>query len=159
MSPYLLLFFGMLLIFLEFYVPGAVMGVCGGLMVFVSIILFAMQSQSIGFTLLYIIGAIVSLVILFKFALWRIRTAKPGQSIFSDSSQEGFFASHVDTSVIGKKGIVDTDLKPSGHIIVDGKRLQAISQSGYITKGSEVLVIGGQEANLIVKLSKKETLA
>lgn len=159
MSPYLLFILGMLLIFLEFYVPGAVMGVCGGAMVFISIVLFAMQSQSIVFTLLYIIGVVICLAFLFKFALWRIRTAKPGQSIFSDSSQEGFVASQVDTSVIGKKGIVDTDLKPSGHVIVDGKRLQALSQSGYITKGSEVIVIGGQEASLIVKLSNKETLS
>lgn len=151
MSPYLLLLLGLLLIFLEFYVPGAVMGVCGGIMVFISIVLFALQSQSVILTLFYIIGVIICLVILFKFALWRIRTAKPGHSIFSDSSQEGFVASHFDTLAIGKKGIADTDLKPSGHIIVDGKRLQAISQSGYIIKGSEVIVIGGQEASLIVK--------
>jgi membrane-bound serine protease (ClpP class) len=159
MSPYLLLFLGMLLIFLEFYVPGAIMGICGGAMVFISIILYAMQSQSLVFTLLYIAGTIVCLALLFKFALWRIRSAKPAHSIFSDSSQEGFIASHVDISVIGKKGIVDTDLKPSGHIIVDGKRLQARSQSGYITKGSEVVVIGGQEASLIVKPVTKEPLA
>lgn len=151
MSPYLLLFLGLLLIFLEFYVPGAVMGICGGLMVFISIVLFALQSQSVLLTLFYIICVIVCLGFLFKFALWRIRTAKPGRSIFSDSSQEGFVASHFDTLAIGKKGIADTDLKPSGHIIVDGKRLQAISQSGYIIKGSEVIVIGGQEASLIVK--------
>lgn len=159
MSPYVLLILGMLLIFLEFYVPGAVMGICGGAMVFVSIILFAMESQSILLTLLYTTGVVICLVLLFKFALHRIRTAKPGQSIFSDSSQEGYVASHVDKSVIGKNGIVDTDLRPSGHIIVDGKRLQALSQSGYITKGSEITVIGGQESSLIVKHSKKETLS
>lgn len=157
MSPFLLLILGLVLIFLEFYVPGAIMGVCGGMMVFISIVLFAMESQSIAYTLLYIVIVICALVALFKFALWRIRTAKPNSSIFSDSSQEGYVASRFDASAIGKKGIVDTDLRPGGHIIVDGKRVQALSQSGYIVKGSEVIVIGGQEANLIVKLFHKET--
>lgn len=159
MSPYLLCFLGMLLIFLEFYIPGAVIGICGGIMVFTSIVLFAMQSKSILFTLLYIAAVVICLVLLIKLALWRIRSARPGSSIFSDSSQEGFFASHFDITAIGKEGVVDTDLKPSGHIIVEGKRLQAISQSGYITKGTKVIVIGGQEASLIVKASKKETFS
>lgn len=156
MSPYILFILGLLLVFIEFYIPGAVMGICGGLMIFASIILFAMQSQSpaaIGF---FIIGAIICLGLLVKFALWRIRTAKSGFSIYSNADQEGFVASHFDKTAIGKKGIVDTDLKPGGHVIVDGKRMQALSQSGYITKGDEVIVIGGQEESLIVKLSKKE---
>lgn len=158
MIPYILLLLGLVLILFEFYLPGAVMGICGGIIVFVSIILFAIQSESaiaLGF---FIIGAIVCLVLLVKFALWRIRTAKPGGfSIYSGADQEGYVASHFDASAIGKKGIVDTDLKPGGHIIVDGKRMLALSRSGYVSKGNEVIVIGGQEESLIVKLSKKET--
>lgn len=156
MNPFILLLLGLLLIFLEFYVPGAIMGIAGGLMVFTSIIFFAMQSESSIAIALFIIGAAICLVFLVKFALWRIRTAKPGFSIYSADDQEGYVASHFDSTAIGKTGIVDTDLKPGGHIIVDGKRMQALSQSGYLTKGTEVIVIGGQEESLIVK-RKKET--
>jgi membrane-bound ClpP family serine protease len=157
MSPWILLAIGFLLIFLEFYIPGAIMGVSGGVLVFVSIILFAIQNQSPVAITLYIIGTAIALGLLIKFALWRIRTAKPDYSIYSDKDQEGYQASAFDASAIGKKGIVITDLKPGGHIMIEGKTMQAISQSGYITKGSEVIVIGGQEESLIVKLSKKET--
>lgn len=157
MNPFVLLLLGLLLIFLEFYLPGAIMGIAGGIMVFTSIILFALDSESPLLTVLYGFGACVSLALLIKFAIWRIRTARPGASIYSDASQDGFQASQFDVTAIGKIGVVVTDLKPGGHIVVDGKRMQAISQSGYITKGSQVLVVGGQEESLIVKFHKKET--
>lgn len=158
-NPYILLLLGLLLVFVEFFIPGAIMGICGGAMILASIILFAVQSQSLVATVLFAIGSVIGLIVLIKFALWRIRTAKPGYSIYSNADQEGFVASHYDSSAIGKRGVVDTDLKPGGHIIVDGKRLQAISQSGYITKGTEIIVIGGQEESLIVKLCKKDNLS
>ncbi len=154
MNAYIILFLGLLLVLLEFYIPGAIMGIFGGLLIFASIVIFAIQSQSVIFSFLFGIGAIVCLVLLIKFALWRIRTSTSIFSIYSNADQEGYVASHYDASAVGKKGIVDTDLKPGGHIIVDGKRMLAISQSGYIAKGSEVIVIGGQEESLIVKLKK-----
>lgn len=153
---FLLLIIGLFLILLEFYLPGAVMGVTGGLLVFASVIIFAMHSDSVLPVVLYLLITGTCLGVLIKFALWRIKSAKPEYSIYSDDDQAGYQASSFDASVIGKTAIVVTDLKPGGHILVDGKRLQAISQSGYIVKGKEVIVIGGQEESLIVKLSKKE---
>ena len=157
MTPFILLIFGLLLIFIEFYIPGAIMGIVGGLMVFTSIIMFAMQSQSPWEIAIYVVVVGIVLGYLIKFAIWRIRTAKPDYSIYSDDNQNGFQASSFDSTAIGKHGVVVTDLKPGGHILVDGKRLQAISQSGYLIKGTEVLVISGQEESLIVKPIKKET--
>jgi membrane-bound serine protease (ClpP class) len=156
MTPWIFLVLGFLLIFVEFYIPGAIMGVTGGVMVFAGVILFAMQTDSPWAIAAFVIGTGVALAALVKFALWRIRTARPESSIYSDASQDGYEASSFDAAAIGKTGTVVTDLKPGGHILVDGKRLQAISQGGYITKGSEVVVVGGQEESLIVK--KKDTL-
>lgn len=157
MTPFILLAIGLVLIFIEFYLPGAIMGVTGGALVFGSLIMFAMQSGSPLAITAYVICVGLVLAGLVKFAMWRIRTAKPDQSIYSDDAQVGYQASSFDASMIGKKGIVVTDLKPGGHILVDGKRLQAISQSGYLVKGAEVLVLGGQEESLIVKHVKKDT--
>ena len=157
MTPFILLFFGLLLILLEFFIPGAVVGTIGGMMVVASIVLFAMQSQSPLWISVYSIGTIVLIGLLIKFALWRIPRAKAGQSIYLKGDQAGYQASSFDVSVIGKQGVVVTDLKPGGHILVDGKRLQAISQSGYLVKGTEVVVLGGQEESLIVKRVTKDT--
>lgn len=151
MLPFILLAVGLLLIFLEFFLPGGVMGTIGALVVLASVALFAMQTDSMVLILLYTIGSIVSVALLFRFALWRIRHGEPGKTIYSDDDQEGFTASVFDKEAIGKIGIVDTDLRPGGHIIVEDKRHSAISRSGYIPKGEKVKVLGGEGESLIVK--------
>lgn len=156
MDPYLLWAVGLLMIFLEFYLPGGIMGTLGTVVVLASIVVFAMQYDSPLAIILYTIGTIVSTVLLFKFALWRIRHAKPERSIYSEGDQEGYVASAYDASTIGKMGIVQSDLKPGGHVLVEGKKHGAISKSGYITKGSEVMVLDGEGESLIVKHYRKE---
>ncbi len=154
-SPYILLVLGYLLIFLEFYLPGAVLGILGGILLFISLLLFIVEGGTFLGSALYLVLVLAGLIILVKFTMWRIRSAKPGSSIYSNDAQTGYVASSFDATAIGKKGIVDTDLKPGGHIIVDGRRHQAISLSGYITKGSEVHVVDGQEESLLVTAIKK----
>jgi|EndMetStandDraft_9_1072997.scaffolds.fasta_scaffold368221_1 membrane-bound serine protease (ClpP class) len=154
--PFVLWAVGLLLIFIEFYVPGAVMGISGGILIFVSVFMFANQTQAPLWIALYVLGAIASVALVIKYALVRIRTAKPNRSIYSNHDQEGYVASKYDHSAIGKRGIVLSDLKPGGYILIDGKQHQALSQSGYLVKGTEVLVIGGQEESLIVKNIKKD---
>lgn len=151
MGPLILLVIGFLLVFLEFYLPGAVMGIAGGVFILASMILFAMQTDSPLAITLFVIVICVAMVVLVKFAIWRIRTARPQRSIYSNNAQDGYQAVAYDASAIGKEGIVLTDLKPGGFIIVEGKQQPAISKEGYLSKGTKVKVIGGTESNLIVK--------
>lgn len=155
MISLILFFIGLLLILIEFYLPGAIMGVLGGIALLASIILLA-QTQSWWVVLLFSLVVIISVIFLVRFALWRIVHAKPGSSIYLHQDQEGYQASSYDADAIGKIGIVMSDLKPGGYIIIDGKQHQAISLTGYTTKGEKVLVVSGQEESLIVKSITKE---
>lgn len=155
MNPFILLAIGFLLVFLEFYLPGAIMGIAGGVFILASLILFAMQTESPLAIALFVIGIFVAMVFLIKFAVWRIRTTKPQRSIYSNAAQNGYQAVAYDASAIGKEGVVLTDLKPGGFIIVEGKQLPAISEEGYLTKGTKVKVIAGTESNLIVRKEQK----
>lgn len=152
MSPFILLAIGFLLVFLEFYLPGAIMGIAGGGFILASLILFAMQTSSPLAITVFVVGICLGLVLLVKFAIWRIRTAKPQRSIYSNASQDGYQAVSYDASAIGKEGIVLTDLKPGGFILVEGKQQPAISKEGYLSKGTKIKVIGGEESNLIVRM-------
>ncbi|CUI16515.1 putative membrane-bound serine protease [Candidatus Protochlamydia naegleriophila] len=157
MTPFLLLFIGLLLILIEFYIPGAVMGVLGSIFVLVSILLFASQTNSLLAIVFFVLGTILCVGLLIRFALWRIVRAKPEYSIYLNEDQEGYQASSFDQEAIGKIGVVLSDLKPGGYILIDGKQHQAISLTGYIPKGEHVEVVSGQEESLIVKISNKET--
>lgn len=151
MTPFILVLLGLFLILVEFYIPGAIMGILGGISILTGIVLFASESSSLLATVLFVLVSAASVGLLIRFALWRIVHAKPEYSIYSDSSQEGYLASTYDKSAIGKTGVVLADLKPGGYILIEGQQYPAISISGYISKGEHVLVISGQEQSLLVK--------
>jgi membrane-bound serine protease (ClpP class) len=156
MLPFYLAAIGYLLIFLEFFLPGAILGTLGGISLVVSIYYFAIIYPFPLWIVLYVLGIILLLPLVFKFALWKIRTAKPDYSIYSGYDQEGYVASTYDKTAIGKVGTVLTDLKPGGHILIEGKKHAAISMSGYVPKGEEIIVVSGDGESLNVKLHKKE---
>src|SRR5262245_55552570 len=115
MLPFILWILGLLLILIEFYLPGAIMAIGGGILIIFSIILFATKWQSPLIVGLYVICVATSVGLIIKYALWRIRTARPERSIYSNAYQEGYVASKYDKNAIGKKGIVLSDLKPGGY--------------------------------------------
>jgi len=147
---FVLLAIGLILIFLEFFLPGGIIGAAGSILLLLSIAFFSMNSDSLTAIILYIIAVVVVVIVLIKFALWRIKKSGPKKSIFLQSDQEGFIASGFEKEYIGKQAVAFTDLKPAGHIVVEKKRVQAVSKAGYIIKGTEVMVIGGDGAHLIV---------
>ncbi|MGK5595016.1 MAG: NfeD family protein [Parachlamydiaceae bacterium] len=147
MMPFILLLTGLLLIFLEFYLPGAVMGTAGSLLILASLFLAVIQFQSVWLIAFFFILVSCSVIGIIKYALWKIPRSK---SIYLKSDQEGYVASTYDKSAIGKKAIVLSDLKPGGYILLDGKQEQAISESGYISQGEEVTVVRGEGESLIV---------
>lgn len=147
----ILLGIGLFLIFLEFFLPGGVIGIAGGIFVFLSIIVFAVKAGSIWSLILYLVISGVLILCVMKYALWRIRHNKAGKGFYLDRDQAGYIAAQFDPKLIGKKGIAVSDLKQSGFIVVDGKRYQALSKTGYIAQGTEVIVVGGSGAYLHVK--------
>jgi membrane-bound ClpP family serine protease len=150
MLPFFLLTIGCFLIFCEFYLAGLVVGTLGGVLVFASIILFAIQYESTIALMAYIIIVGIILFYLCKFALWKVRATKSKSSLYSENNQEGFIAATFDKSTIGKVGVVIADLKPGGYILIEGKKHAAISLSGYLPNGSVVRVIGGEGESLTV---------
>ena len=154
--PFILVILGLVLILFEFYLPGAILGILGGISILSGVILFASQTSSFIAIALFIGGTAVAVGILIRFAIWRITHAKPQYSIYSNDNQEGYQASSFDKTAIGKVGVVTADLKPGGYILIEGNQHPAISLSGYIGKGEHVTVTGGQEQSLMVIRSKKE---
>lgn len=150
MISFFLLMIGLLLIFLEFYLPGAILGIIGGVMIVLSIILFAIQTQSVWGVIFYSVASIALLLILVKFAIWKIKRNKEGEGIYLGADQEGYVAVSFAKELIGKHGIALTDLRPSGFVLIEEKRLQAVAKVGFIDKESQVTVVGGEGGHLIV---------
>lgn len=139
---------GLLLIYLEFFVPGGILGILGGVAFIISIGLFFLESGRLWHSILFIVVMIILLILTIRLALWKIKQ-KP--EMFAQDEQSGYVASSFDESLIGKEGEALTNLKPSGHIMVEGNRHQAVSESSYIKKGESIKIVGGEGARLICR--------
>ena len=58
MFPYLMVIAGLVLIFFEFYLPGAILGVLGAICIAVAVALFVVASHSLFASVLFIAGII-----------------------------------------------------------------------------------------------------
>ena len=146
----LLTFVGIFLIFLEFFLPGAIFAVLGTLTILVSLGIFFVQYPAV-WGIIYVSIVLIAIFATCQFALWRLKCSSKKGNFYHGEDQEGYVASSFDQSLIGKEGIVSTELKPAGHIIVDNNLCQALSESGFISKGVTVQVVGGKGSHLIVQ--------
>ena len=138
---------GLVLIYLEFFMPGGILGVLGGIAFIASTVLFVLAAE-MWYSALFIAVMIVLLILTIRLALWKIKQ-KP--EMFARDEQSGYVASRFDQALIGKDGEALTNLRPSGHVILEGNRYQAVSESGYIKKGEAVKIIRGEGARLICR--------
>lgn len=157
MISIVMLIIGLTLIYSEFFLPGGIMGSSGALLIISAIVFYSMESEELSSVLAFCLLSIFSTVLTIYIALRTLKLGKKENSLYNAESQEGFHSSSFENQLIGKKGFAKTDLKPSGHVLIDGKSQQALSKSSYIEKGSAVEVIAGQGAYLIVKPHKEDS--
>jgi membrane-bound serine protease (ClpP class) len=72
----------------------------------------------------------------------RTRTAEPG---------EGTPVADAEESLIGRTAVAETILRPSGAIRIDGRRVHATAETGFIAKGAKVKVVGTVGMNVVVR--------
>ncbi len=139
---------GLVLVYLEFFLPGGILAVFGTCALIAALAYFGYQGQSFFAVLLAFFGLLALVAIVCKVALWRVRASK---TIHLKDDQSGYVACSFDPALIGREGTALSDLKPSGHISVDGQSWHALSETGYIAKGASVIVSGGAGSHLKVK--------
>lgn len=67
------------------------------------------------------------------------------------STEEGYVSSTVHSRLIGKQGIALTDLRPSGFILVDDVKYDALSDGKIIKKDSMIEIAHIDGSNIIVR--------
>ncbi len=149
-------FFGLILIYIEFFIPGGIMGLIGGLLLAGSVVIILISDLGALPLLFFIAAVFAALIAVIKLALWQVRRTGKKGTVFLESDQAGFTASFYDKNLIGSLGKAESDLRPAGYVSIDGKSYQAISKGNFISKGSDIQVLGGEGARLIVKEKTKE---
>lgn len=157
---------GLILIVVEFFViPGfGFIGITGIILAFSSLILVSINNQVFDFTFvssekleqtLLLTGISSCGVVIIAISLGR----KMLQSSYFKKislqeqllSQDGFTVNQLDKSLSIKSGIAQTDLKPSGKVMIEGKVYNAYTSGEYIEKGHPIVVIEQSMGSLKVK--------
>ncbi len=146
---------GFVAIFLEFFLPGALFALIGGILVISGVACFSLTDASLYYKIVYFTVNMLGVGLLCKLALWMFRSRKQDH-LFLEGTQEGYTSHFLDKQFFGKSAEAQTDLKPSGHILVDGLVLQAISEREYIQKGKKIEIVTGRGAYYVVRETLEE---
>lgn len=143
---------GMSLILAEFIVPGMVCGVLGTTLVIASVVLgcYTYPEYSAMIVIGELLGVFVS-VVLGMYMMARTRAARRLVLGTSQQQDAGWVASESDMSLMGAEGMAYTKLRPAGTIVVNGKRIDAVSNGGFIDKGARIHVLEVHGSRVVVE--------
>lgn len=135
-----LMVLGLALIMLEIIVPGGIVGVFGGLCLLAAVGFayndFGLEGAILAFGI-GLVGLVASLWFEFKI----LPKTPAGKRFFlQDKISSTSQTTEGNDSMIGKEVSTVTALAPSGYIILDGKKLEAVSRSGFLDKGTLVRI-------------------
>ena len=146
---------GVVLLAFEVFLPGAVLGVAGGLaMAGGCALAFGRFGAGGGLLATGAALALLGLALYAEFVL--LPRTRFGRKLFVHSTVHATSQPPLAPAaeIVGKSALTLTRLAPSGYVEVDGKRYEAFSQSGHAGKGATLQVIGVDNFRLIVTQSK-----
>lgn len=144
----LLVVAGLLLLFLETILPGLIAGSIGMLLL-IAAVAYAYLEISLragNATLLIVVTALIAGTVLWiKF--------------FPDSAVARLFVSkgaigHIGAErpeLLDQTGVAFTDLRPAGTALINGKRVDVVTEGGFIQKGATLKVIEVEGMRVVVR--------
>jgi membrane-bound serine protease (ClpP class) len=139
------------LIYVEFFVPGGILAILALAAALVGTVLISIGPYGwLAGVIYFVVLGLLSIVVCYA-AIKKMKKSASKDSFFLSKDQQGYVVSSLDKNMIGKKGVAFSDLKPSGHIMIEGQAFQAVSERGYISKGAEVEIIALGPSYFIIK--------
>ena len=153
MTLIILLFaIGIFLLATEVVIPGGILGLAGGALLFAGCVAsFVTLGTTEG--IIAIVFALLAAGIVF-FIQFKLLPKTPfGKRFFLHREISGSSTALGDEArdLIGKTATSVTVLSPSGYVTIGGKRYEAVSQSGQIPAGAELIVTAANHFQITVR--------
>lgn len=152
--PLSLVVAGLILIGVEFLLPGAIVGTIGALLGLIGLAMAA--SHGLGEFLLlaavFVVGIGAELLLfrrLMPDLAARLGLANPTVDPGAAVPGPGAFA-----ALIGREGVALTALAPTGSVEVAGRRVEATSADGFLDKGTAVAVTDTSPGGVVVRRAR-----
>jgi membrane-bound serine protease (ClpP class) len=131
---------GMILMAAELIIPGGILGIFGGALIFCAVVLgfFIFEMP---YSMLAAIGIIVGSFIVFLIWMRVLPQTSIGKSLTLAKDGQDFKATEDFRELLNQSGQAETDLRPAGIALIDGERMDVVSESDWIEKGSKIKVV------------------
>lgn len=147
---------GILLISLEVFLPGGILGILGGIVVGIGVWLVY---QEFGGAVAIWSGVLILLALLTLICIEVsiVRRTKVGKALLLQATQQGRTTTReTQAQLVGERGVTLTVLSPSGSVRINGEIYEAISEDGYIARDEEIRVVSQGNFRLVVERVKED---
>jgi len=152
MAIVLLTVTGMVLIAVDFYLPGFVLGSIGVVLMLVATAVYYSDTSSIDKTIMLFCTEVALGIGTGYASIKYFPKTAAGKKMILAETQTGVRAhSQQPGDWVGREGVAQTILRPAGVALVDGKRLDVVAESGMIESGTPIRIIAVHENRLVVK--------
>ena len=140
---------GIFFILCEIFLPGGIIGMIGCLFVSAAIVIAFTHDVALGVYLL--VGSILFGAVGFWAWLKYLPKIPGANRIFhNDDAAEWSGTDKKNPSLLGKEGKTQTVLRPSGFAMIDGERVDVVTEGGMIEEDRKVKVIEVEGNRIVV---------
>ena len=148
---------GVIMILLEFVLPGGVCGGIGTLLLIISTIMGCITYPDAA--LFIVVGELFGAIFCVFFGILVI--GRTGLANFlrlnaAQNQEEGWVDTPSELTLMGRTGTVLSALRPAGIILVDDKRINAVSDNAFIDKDAAIKVVEVQGNRIVVEPTEME---
>ncbi|MCP4775901.1 MAG: hypothetical protein GY880_16840 [Planctomycetaceae bacterium] len=143
---FLLLAIGLFAVVLELFVPSAgILGIVAGILIVTSVVLGFMESVSYGVIVLTAAVVTIPGLLALMVKVWPY-TPLGKRILLKDLKPEDVLPNYIENKeqkerLEGQLGIAQTKMLPSGIVMVDGEKFDAVSEGFAVEKGDAIRVI------------------
>lgn len=148
----LLFIAGAILILLEIFLPGGIIGLLGLGAIIASLFLAAGSFTVMAVSLLIASAVSITAFILLTRVLGkRMKFFKKFVLNDSTNTENGYVSNQTRMDLIGKVGVTFTPLRPAGTVIIDDERLDVVSEGSFTEKDKKVKVVKVEGSRIVVR--------
>lgn len=146
-------FLGVILLAIEiFVIPGfGITGILGILGIVAGIFMSFGISNIAQATLVVFVSLISDIILIIILARFILKSKGFKNKIALETDTAGYHSSISYDDLLGLEGITETFFRPSGNIIIDGKKYDAITEGEFINKGAKIKVILVEGNKIVIK--------
>jgi membrane-bound serine protease (ClpP class) len=153
MSPvylfFLLLASGLVLLAIEIFMPGGILGVLGGMALFGAIV--AGFTAFPGYGLFVAVGIVLlaGLVLVLWIKIFPHTGVGKRMTVATDLADSKAHDPSLQR-LLGQVGTAVSDLRPSGYAAIDGLRVDVVTTGGMVAKGTKIRVVEVKGSRIVV---------